>query len=139
MGCWGPFPAYFITAGVQKGALGEHQSIPESSANSELASFKMTCFVRWMYCLLECNSITIVNFFPAIFPIVYRARTPKLVAHHSNCLVLKILLLPLFSTPEFSMFMCMYVGGILATQCYHSNKCLEDFVKRLNYIIFCSN
>ena len=107
LGCWGPFPAYFITAGVQKGALGEHQSIPESSANSELASFKMTCFVRWMYCLLECNSITIVNFFPAIFPIVYRARTPKLVAHHSNCLVLKILLLPLFSTPEFSMFMCM--------------------------------
>lgn len=57
----------------------------------------------------------IVNFFPAIFPIVYRAHTPKLVAHHSNCLVLKILLLPLFSTPEFSMFMCMYVGDILAT------------------------
>lgn len=43
----------------------------------------------------------------------------KLVAHHSNCLVLKILfffLLPVFSTLEFSMFMCMYVGGILATK-----------------------
>lgn len=53
--------------------------------------------------------------FPAMFPIVYRAHTPKLVAHHGNCLVLKIILLPLFSTLEFSMFTCMYVGGILAT------------------------
>ena len=50
-----------------------------------------------------------------MFPIVYRAHTPKLVAHHGNCLVLKIILLPLFSTLEFSMFTCMYVGGILAT------------------------
>ena len=50
-----------------------------------------------------------------MFPIDYRAHTPKLAAHHGNCLVLKIILLPLFSTPEFSVFTCMYVGGILAT------------------------
>ena len=55
------------------------------------------------------------GFFPAMFPIDYRAHTPKLAAHHGNCLVLKIILLPLFSTPEFSVFTCMYVGGILAT------------------------
>ena len=50
-----------------------------------------------------------------MFPIVYKAHTPKLVAHIGNCLVLKIILSPLFSVPEFSMFTCMYVGGIFAT------------------------
>ena len=115
-GCWGPLPAYFIAAGVQKGALVEHQSIPEISANSKWASFKMkrfhevACIVFWNTQLYHDS-----EFFLAMFPIVYKAHTPKLVAHYGNCLVLKIILSPLFSAPEFSMFTCMYVGGIFAT------------------------